>query len=435
MNKKVLVITYYWPPSGGAGVQRTLKFVKFLPEFGIRPIVLTIDENVASYPFIDHSLLKDVSPDLKVVKTQDMELLGKFKKLFPKVELPHSGFANHDKQTLKSKIMRFVRGNLLIPDARVSWVKSAYKEAVRIIESENISTFYISSPPHSSQLIGLKLKKRFPNKTWIADLRDPWTDIYFYEDMLHTLPAKKLDAAYERKVLQQADEILVANEGIKKIFLKKNITQDSKIHTIPNGFDEDDFGTPITAQQDFFLITHTGTMAESYRPEVFFSVLKKIVAKYGNSTPIKGLFVGQVSESIPAMANKYGLSDHIEFKGYVPHSEIVKFQKNATCLLIAIPNTDNESNILPGKIFEYLAAKKPILGIGTPDGDAGKIIAECEAGKMFSRDDEAGMFTFIEGKIEQWMQNRNVDIVSTKANQYSRRNLTRQLSQIINRTN
>ena len=435
MSKKVLLITYYWPPSGGAGVQRTLKFVKFLPEFGIESIVLTIDEKVAAYPFIDHSLLKDISPDLKVVKTQDLELLGKFKKLFPKVELPHSGFANHNKQTFKSKIMRFVRGNLLIPDARVSWVKSAYREAVRIIESENIDIFYISSPPHSSQLIGLKLKKRFPNKTWIADLRDPWTDIYFYKDMLHTLPAKKLDAAYERKVLQQADEILVANDGIKKIFLKKNVAPDEKIHVIPNGFDEADFGQPTHAQQDAFLITHTGTMAESYRPEVFFSVLKKIVEKHGNNIPIQGLFVGQVSESIPAMAEKYGLSNHVEFKGYVPHAEIIKFQKNATCLLIAIPNTDNESNILPGKIFEYLAAKKPILGIGTPDGDAGKIIAECEAGRMFNRDDEMGMFAFLEEKIAQWKISRNIDIVSAKADKYSRRNLTGKLSQIIHRKN
>lgn len=427
---KVLLITYYWPPSGGAGVQRTLKFAKYLPEFGVEPIVLTIDESVASYPFLDASLLKDVRPELRVVKTKSRELLSTFKRFFPKVEVPHSGFANHNKTTFRSKVMRFVRGNLLIPDARVSWVKPAFREAVRLIEQEQIDTVYISSPPHSSQLVGLKLKKRFPNLRWIADLRDPWTDIFFYEDMLHTPLAKKIDASYERNVLEQADEILVVSKSIKASFAQKATSVESKIHVIPNGFDADDFNISSLPPTNEFLITHTGTMADSYQPDVLFSALKKAVQNYPDVN-IRLLFVGKVTESIAVLAQKFGLEKQVSFVDYVPHSEITRYQKNTSCLLLVVPKTEGDKGILTGKLFEYLAARKPILGLGPSDGDANEIVKKCEAGFIFDRENETALENYLNNLIESWLINPNLDLPEGKSEEFSRRNLTQTLAHIL----
>jgi len=429
--KKVLVITYYWPPSGGAGVQRALKFVKYLPEFGIEPVVLTVDENKAFYPFTDHSLLKDISPGLKVFKTQKEEMLRKFSRLFPKIEVPHSGFANHNKKTFLSKIMRFVRGNMLIPDARVGWVNVAYKAAEKILQEEDIDTYFITSPPHSSQLIGLKLKKRFPDKKWIADFRDPWTDIYFYKDMLHTPIAKKIDAGYERRVLESADKVLVVNNGVKKTFSERLGNQKDKIHLIPNGFDTVDFDIPSTPPSHEFLITYAGTLADIYNPEVVFQVLRSLVNKYVDICPIRLLFVGKIADDIKKMPQKYGVGEQVSYIDYVPHAEIVQYLRNTTCLLLVIPQAGDEVGIIPGKIFEYLATRKPVWAIGPNGGDVQDILESSQAGKVFEREKVAEMIAYLDGLVQQWLTEPNLDIHSDTIDHFSRRNLADQLSQII----
>ena len=197
--KKVLIITYYWPPSGGAGVQRWLKFVKYLPEFNIHPYVLSVDPQYASFPVLDESLEKEVPESVQVFKTKSREPFSFYKKITGESEIPYAGFVNQGNPGLLNKIARVIRGNLFIPDARVGWNKFALKKAIEIIQKYEIDTLITTSPPHSTQLIGLKLK----NKTgvnWIADLRDPWTDIYYYKQMYHTIWAKKLDEKYEKKV-------------------------------------------------------------------------------------------------------------------------------------------------------------------------------------------------------------------------------------------
>ncbi|MBK7966349.1 MAG: glycosyltransferase [Bacteroidetes bacterium] len=237
--KKVLVITYYWPPSGGAGVQRSLKFVKYLSHMGFSPMVLTVKEDKASYPLHDSSLLTEVPQTVKVVRTNSFEPLNILSSIIGKKNVPYGGFANANKESKKQKFLRWVRGNFFIPDARVGWVSYAFKEAKRIIEDEKIECVYISSPPHSSQLIGLKLKETFPQLRWVADLRDPWTDIYYYKDLLHGKRAKLKDEQFEKHVLEKADAIVVVSEPIKNSFLEKSVlVLPSKIHVLPNGFDE-----------------------------------------------------------------------------------------------------------------------------------------------------------------------------------------------------
>ena len=215
MNK-VLIVTYYWPPGSGAGVQRWLKFAKYLPASGWEPVILTIDSAYAAYPATDNSLLSEVSPDLKVYRTKATDWFRLYKK--DKAKIPSAGFATNDNKSLSGRIIRFIRGNFFIPDPRRGWNKYAIQEASRLIESGEIKHLITTSPPHSTQLIGLELKKKYPRIKWIADLRDPWTDIYYYDSFYHTPFARKIDANYEKKVLETADKIITIGKSLKTSF-------------------------------------------------------------------------------------------------------------------------------------------------------------------------------------------------------------------------
>ena len=194
--KKVLIITYYWPPSGGSGVQRWLKFSKYLPEFGIEPIVLTVDPDFATYPSIDTTLELEVSDSIRVYRTKAKNPLEVYQKIRRK-PAPQSGFAGEKKSGLLDKIFRFIRGNVFLPDARIGWNPYAFEKAKQLIKELNINTVITTSPPHSTQLIGLRLKKEFTIQ-WIADLRDPWTEIYYNKELFRTNWAERQDAKMEK---------------------------------------------------------------------------------------------------------------------------------------------------------------------------------------------------------------------------------------------
>ena len=238
--KKVLLITYYFPPSGGAGVQRWLKTINYLPKAGVETIVLTVDPAVASYPQIDESLCNDVPSGIKIYRTHTREILSLYKKVSPKKEVPYGGFANEPNPNLIQKISRFIRGNIFLPDPRRGWNKYALAKAKEIIETEAIETIVTTSPPHSTQLIGLELKRLYPHLKWVADLRDPWTDIYYNEDLYPTRWAKKRNLRYERSVLLGADQIITVSEQCKRLFAEKTDVAE-KIAVVPNGYDEKDF--------------------------------------------------------------------------------------------------------------------------------------------------------------------------------------------------
>ncbi len=425
-----MIITYYWPPSGGAGVQRVLKFVKYLRGFHLEPVVITVDKNAASYVVQDPTLLKDVAEGTRVYRTGSFEPLKIFSAVFGKTKVPHAGFANAGKGKPGSKLLRFIRGNFFIPDARKGWVKHAYRQAAEIIRKEKIDTVFISSPPHSSQLIGLRLKKEFKIRL-IADMRDPWTDIYYYKDLMHTEGSKKKDRAYEQQVLEAADEVIVVSDDIKGILgAKLSGEKAAKIHVIPNGFDESDFQVPSTAKKDKFVITYTGTIADSYKPEVFFRALRTVKDK----TPTLGFelhFVGVSSPSIRQMAEEAGLGSITRITSYVSHEEVIRYMMASTCLLLVIPDVDNSKGILTGKLFEYLAARKPIIGIGPAAGDAEAIIARCEAGRMFERNAEAEMTAYLSGLVEKWKAEGSLDLKGENYKMYSRKALTESLAKII----
>ncbi|RLD41029.1 MAG: hypothetical protein DRI86_14185 [Bacteroidetes bacterium] len=430
MLKKVLIITYYWPPSGGGGVQRWVKFAKYLRKFNIEPIVLTVDPNYASYAIIDESLKKELPTNLNVFTTKSIEPFNIYKKFTSKKEIPFGGFANEENPGITQKISRFIRGNFFIPDARIGWNSYAYKQAVSLINTFNIKTVITSSPPHSTQLIGLKLKKNF-NIHWIADLRDPWTDIYYYNQMYHSTLAKKLDKKKEFDVLDNADNVIVVSRAIKKLFASKiTSSQTEKIVVISNGYDSDDFKSDSKTDNNLFTITYTGTLADNYNIDGFLKALISVINEVGKSK-IKLQFVGRVSKKYRDIIENSILQPICNFEGHVAHKESISFLVSANALFLAIPDEPNNEGILTGKLFEYLASRKPIIGVGPAEGDAAAIIKECNAGSMFEYSEETSIANYITELYKKWIASPNNIIDGEAYKNYSRENLTKKLVKLI----
>jgi glycosyltransferase involved in cell wall biosynthesis len=418
--QKVLIITYYWPPSGGAGVQRWLKFSKYLPEFGCTPVILTVDENHASYAQLDPSLVDEIHPDLQVHKTKTFEPYNLYRKLSQKKEIPYGGFSNQKKVTVFEKFSRLIRGNLFIPDPRRGWNKYALSKALELIQAENIESVITSGPPHSTHLIGKKIKDQTGIR-WIADFRDPWTDIYYYKELFHTLPARLYDRYLEKKVLIGADKIITVSEEVKKLLLRRIPGSEEKIVVIPNGYDESDFENVPSLKNEFFTITYTGTISMSYRIERFIEAIDLLPVKVKDKIKIR--FVGNVPDEILNLFKNKNLGSSIEVLGYIPHKEAVGQMVNASLLLMAIPDSPDNKGIVTGKFFEYLATGRPILAMGPVGGDVDLLIQKCHAGKLFSYNETGPMSLFIH-KIFEEEQRGLYKSETTGAEQFTRRNLT-----------
>ena len=421
--KKVLIITYYWPPSGGAGVQRWLKFSKYLPEFDWNPIVLTVDENLASYAQLDPSLLKEISPNLRIYKTKTFEPYNFYKKISNKKEIPYGGFSNQKKITLFEKFSRLIRGNLFLPDPRRGWNRYAIKKALELIKREQIEVIITSGPPHSSHLIGNRIKNITGIK-WIADFRDPWTDIFYYKELYHSRLATWIDRHLEKKILSNADQVITVSEEIRKLFRKKIQHSQDKIAVIPNGYDEADFEKGIAVSNEKFTITYCGTISTGYKIGNFVDAIFQLPELVKNQMTIR--FVGNVPDEILQLFERKKLRAMIDVMGYLPHEQAVGQMKGASLLLMAIPDSPDNKGVVTGKFFEYLAANRPILAIGPLGGDVDLLIKKCTAGKIFSYEAKEEMKQFILERFEmdqKKMNNGN----TTGTEKYTRRNLTREL--------
>lgn len=415
--EKVLVITYYWPPAGGPGVQRWLKFVKYFPEYGYEPIVLTVNPDKAEYPIRDNSLEKDIRPGQLVYRTDCSGLYDYYKKFTRTKVAPYSGFANEGSPNLKQKIARFIRGNFFLPDARKGWNKFAYRQAVEIIREYKVNTVITTGPPMSTHLIGRKLKKRL-GVYWIADFRDPWTDIFYYDKMYPTPVAKAIDRKLERGVLEDADRVVTVSPYLRKILSSKSRQiPESKIAVIENGYDTEDFvAREIPSSGDKFTITYTGTLASNYTLDSFVNALKQL--KHAHDVKLR--FVGKVAPEVAARLSSE-LMDMVEFIPFVPHSEVIRYMQRASLLLLVIPNTPDNKGNLTGKLFEYLGSRTPILCIGPTDGDVATILDACHAGKIFDYADERGVADFLRIQIQNYQCGRREE--SRGIERYSRREL------------
>jgi len=419
---KALIITYYWPPSGGAGVQRWLKFSKYLPEFGWEPIILTVDPEFATYPVTDSSLNEDIPVNIKIHKTPATDYFSIYKK--DKTKIPSAGFAISVDNTLKGKLLRFVRGNFFIPDPRKGWNKFAFEKACKLIEAEDIKHVITTSPPHSTQLIGLKLKKKYPAIKWIADLRDPWTDIYYYKQFYPTIISKLIDSGYEKNVLKDADRIITVGNSLRNTFSQKIPDIEHKIDVISNGFDEVDFIKTESATPPKLTVTYVGTLSDIYPVNGLAEALKNMKMK-GIDFNLR--FVGSVSQNAKELILSSVDSASVEFLPHVIHSEAIRHMMNSSVLLLIIPSHSSNKSIITGKIFEYLSSGKPVLCIGPEDGDAAAIIKKCNAGITAGYDDSIKMADFLSNTDSATVLSDRAAVM-----EFSRHSLTKRIAEILN---
>ncbi len=427
--KKVLIITYYWPPSGGAGVQRWVKFVKYLTRFGLDPVILTVDPNYASYPQKDETLCNDIPSNVRIYSTKSFELYSLYKKISSNKEIPYGGFVNTKKLDLKEKIIRFIRGNFFLPDPRKGWNNFAYKKAKEIITELGIDTVITTSPPHSTQLIGLKLKRNL-KINWVADLRDPWTDIYYFRQLYPTWLATKIQKRYELKVFRNCDRLITVSDALMNLFISKDNSVSHKTYIIPNGYDPDDFNIKIPIiKKDFINISYIGTMSDDYYIDGLIAGIHRLDSSLKSNLKIR--FVGEMSEKIYDSFNQAGLAPQIERIGYVNHNKAIEFMFSSDILLLVIPNIENNSGILTGKLYEYLAVNRPILLIGPEHGDAAKIIQETKSGLVCDYFDVPKIAQSIQILANQSKEKEINGIQNSSTQKYSREALTRELLKIL----
>jgi glycosyltransferase involved in cell wall biosynthesis len=400
--QKVLIITYYWPPCAGAGVKRWLKLSGYLAEDNTEVHILTVNPEKASYAITENKSI-ELHNNIHVHYSNTFELFNLYKKISGSKEIPYAGFANEKKPSLIQKISRFVRGNFFIPDPRKGWNRYAYKEAVSIINRFGIKHVITTSPPHSTQLIGLKLKAKLDIK-WIADLRDPWTDLFYINDFYPTKIAKKINSNQERKVLEKADNVFTVSPSLKELFAtKSSCINPDKIVTISNGFDAADFAN-INAEKsnNRFVITHSGSLSTQQSTNTFFAAIRELI---DNNIDISVRLIGRIPEHVENDIKQYSVEDYIERIGYVKHEKALELMSASDAFLLIIANSDNNKGLLSAKYFEYIALKKPILAIGPVDGDLAKIIAETDTGVMMDYNDNSG----IKSTLQEWIKNNPAD--------------------------
>lgn len=420
--KKVLIITYYWPPSGGAGVQRWLKFSKYLPKYGWQPIIYT-PEN-PDFTLQDNSLAKDIPKEAIVLKQKIWEPYGFYKALVgQKGKSANAGFFAGDKRSWKQRLSIFIRGQFFIPDPRVFWVKPSIKYLSKYLIENPVDAIVSTGPPHSMHLIALGLKKKFPEIKWILDFRDPWTDIDFYKDLHLSKWADKKHHKLESEVVKSADKIVTVSKSWAEELTKNH---NRKVEVITNGFDVDDFKElKFKNNSNDFTIVHLGSMNKDRNPDVFWKVIAEL-NKIG--TFVKVQLIGQIDETVKQSIVRFNLEKNILHIPYLKHKEALQYAKNANILLLSVNNTPNLMGVIPGKLFEYLALNKVILNIGPEKGNSAQIINDAQAGKTFNFDEEGSIKQFIlecyNSKDEFMTENKLIS-------KYSREVLTQQLAKLL----
>ncbi|HYH14372.1 MAG TPA: glycosyltransferase, partial [Flavisolibacter sp.] len=410
-EKNILIITYYWPPSGGAAVQRWLSFSNKLVQQGISVHLLTVDPKYATYQLYDESLLNQIDHRIQIHTTKTFEPFGLYKVLFGKNSIPKPAFSDEVKPSLLKKASRFVRGNFFIPDPRKGWKPYAVKKAFELIEKHGIKTVITAGPPHSTHFIGNALKEKIAIK-WIADFHDLWTDVIYYNLLYHLPIVKRKDRQLERLILESADIIITVGEKYKeKLLQKSDRIEPNKIHVLRIGYDETIFNSiskPTTPSTQF-TITYTGSIADFYEPEVFFRALKQIKQNYPQ-VQFCLRFVGVLSAGIRENIKKLQLDTILDEVGYVSHKRSIQYLLESTLLLLVNPITKDEEMVIPGKVYEYLAAQKPIVNITKTSAETAQLIEQCAAGKTFDRNMQGEIEYHLEQLVLNWQKKQTLDI-------------------------
>jgi galactitol-specific phosphotransferase system IIB component len=424
-TKKLLIITYYWPPAGGPGVQRWLKFVKYLPDFDVHPIVF-VPKN-PTYPIVDSNLVSEVSDKAIILKTPIFEpyQLASFLSKNKTKKISSGIIPNQKKQSFLEKLMLWVRGNLFIPDARVFWVKPSVAYLEKYIRENEIDTIITSGPPHSLHLIGLELKQKM-NLKWLADFRDPWTTIGYHKSLRLSQYAANKHKQLESQVLNSADTIIVTSKTTKAEF---QALTTKPIEVITNGFDVEKVDKQTLDAK--FSLAHIGSFLSERNPKILWESLVELcteIPDFKSHLEIK--LIGAISQEVLETIEQFGLNSFLNNLGYVSHAEAVAHQRKSQVLLLIEINSEETKSILPGKLFEYMVSERPIVAIGPKDSDFAEIITNTNTGVFFEYSEKAKLKQTIHEYYNQFLEAK-LQSHAVGLQQYSRKNLTQQLVELL----
>lgn len=434
--KRVLIISYYWPPTGGSGVQRWVKFAKYLPEEGWQPVIYTPEnpEQLAK----DTSLEAEVPEETEVIKTHIIEPYELYKKVLRKSghskEAVEVNPVNAQHKSFLQKAAMWVRGNLFRPDPRCLWIRPSVRFLKKYLAEHPVDLIVSTGPPQSMHLIGLRLARE-TGLPWIADFRDPWTRIFYFKHLQMTKVTERWHEKMEKKVLDEASAVVAVSPLVQQEF--QAIT-DTPVELITNGFDECDFeGSECTeaygGPEKNFTITHTGLFAADGNPTVLWDVLSEKCAKDEQFRKLlKIKLIGKNDEQIIKALEDRGLKDMLEDMGYQPHSAAVQEQRTASVLILPLRKEPEYKAVLPGKLFEYLAAFRPVLGIGQTDGAMAMILNETKTGKVIDWEDKEGISEYIEKCWERHLEGR-LTTEGADLSHFTRRSITRRMVQLFER--
>ena len=419
--KKVLIITYYWPPSGGPGVQRVLKFCKYLPKYGWQPVILTVKDG--EYPARDETLLSE-SIDMETHLSDAFSFYSIFNWITGNNSVPTHQLSKSKDDTLFTKLARWIRYNLVIPDGRIGWYSGAVKKGKELLDNQNFDLIFSSGPPHSVHLIGRKLAK-VSHVKWVADFRDPWTDRFYYLENPRNSLTTWIDGLLEKKVLNDCNGLITVSTGFESL-LNDRLPIKSKSTVIYNGFDQDDFSRKSKERKsrDQIVISHTGSLSMSQNPLGLFESVKNHNDSSGGSK-ITIQLVGSVHPNILDTIQRLNIQQYVSILAYQPHQKAIQILVDSDFIFLVVPNQDKNKGIIPGKIFEYFKCQSEIILIGNERSEAALLSKELGYQNIFEINEK---FDFNNLTI-----NQSLDQESTS--KFERKNLTASLAQVFDEIN
>ena len=449
--KRVLIITYYWPPSGGSGVQRWVKFAKYLPSEGWQPVIYT-PEN-PELTAVDKTLSAEIPPEAEIIRRPIFEPYGIYRKLIGKgastdIKTMIEGSSSGDpasvtaaaaggdvtpirsgSKTWKQRLSLWIRGNVFVPDPRVGWVRPSVRFLKKYLKEHPVDAIVTTGPPHSMHLIGLRLS-RATGLPWISDFRDPWTKMYYLKHLGLSKRTWRRLGKMEQRVLDGSSTVLAVTPLVQEDFQARTRTP---VAMITNGYDREDFSGPEPVPDGFFNIVHTGLFASDGNPLVFWKVLGSMVSddpEFADRLRLR--LVGKVDREVFDAIAAAGLREHVVSLGYLDHAGAVREQRGATLLILPLRNDPEYRPILPGKLFEYLAARRPILGIGQEDGAMARVLSETGAGITADWQNESAIRASLESAWNAFRQPSGLPPVTGDISRFERRALTASLARLLN---
>ena len=421
----MLIITYYWPPSGGVGVQRWLKFSKYLPDYNWSPIIYTPSN--PEFDLKDENLDKDLPGNIKVIRRPILEPFRLYKNLTGRKANSQQGIvSDQSRPSIFKKLMIWLRGNLFVPDPRVLWVRPSVRFLIDFVKTEKIDLVVTTGPPHSMHLIGLGLKKKLGAK-WVADFRDPWSDWDLLPRLRTSAWAMERHRKKEKSVFENCDGLLTVTPTLGELYKSRC----KNVGVVTNGFDGEVFQDSITPEK--FVISHVGMLNEIKNPSTLWKILEEMVEEdpqFGVDLQIR--LAGPVSSYVVESISQGPLANNFEYMGYVSHQKVYDLYRNSTLLLLLMNKTDNAKWIIHAKLFEYLQVQKPVLALGSKETDANNILKDVGADQFIDFEDHQSIKHTIQKYYDRFL-NKKLEVRFKGVEKYSRKRLTGELAQYLSR--